>query len=381
MNFEKIYLFNEDVRYKECFSQNDYINNFNENEKKGHILNFKDNKNLKFKDHIITILGYTNSKKKHTNWFPWNRFYDVFKTIGYKVEWVEIENLKRNNEKRVFITWNYPPCCELVQHKNYNKNTDIIFQKLTSLGKYDSNENWTNDPYNWYKSWKWTMYQMLENVYDNGYNIYGFGCKSIYNDFPHKKRICEKLKDRIFWISWGGTPFNLKNILECRPVFENLNKNCGFVGSKWGKVGRGNVDAWKKYLTPLEKHGFEYCGGIGKKMLTDEEMVKKLKNYKICPIIHAPSWVAEKGIQDRFYTVFICGRFGICDNLGAIDVIGDEIKDICTKNPAEYYNKTIHFLNNIEQQRKYIEIIQKKIKIQYNFYVQWYNVMCLKKNF
>ena len=79
------------------FFTNDYINKFSENKKKEHISNFKDNKNLKFKDHIITILGYTNSKKKHTNWFPWNRFYDVFKTIGYKVEWVEIENLKRPN--------------------------------------------------------------------------------------------------------------------------------------------------------------------------------------------------------------------------------------------------------------------------------------------
>ena len=203
MDFEKLYLFNSDIRKKECFSYDEYINMFNENEKIKHICNFTKNNELKYKDYTITLLGYTNKINKHTNWFPWNRFYDVFKTIGYNIEWCEIDDIKRNNEKRLFITWNCPPSKELIEHKNYKKNTDIIFQKLTSLGKYDTTENWTSNPYEWYKTWKWSMYQMLDEIYSKGHNIYGFGCKTIYKDFPNKKRVCEKLKDRIYWISWG----------------------------------------------------------------------------------------------------------------------------------------------------------------------------------
>ena len=96
-------------------------------------------------------------------------------------------------------------------------------------------------------------------------------------------------------------------------------------------------------------------------------MVKILQKSKICPIIHAPSWQAERGIQDRFYTVFISGRFGICDNLGAIDIFGEEIKEICTEDPEKYYKKSIYFLEHPEEQVKYIEIIQKQIKKSITF--------------
>ena len=151
----------------------------------------------------------------------------------------------------------------------------------------------------------------------------------------------------------------MKDILESKPIFNKLDKNCGFVGSKWGVPGRGNIDAWYKYLTPLEKHNFDRYGLPGR-MLSDKEMVETLRQYKICPIIHAPSWVSERGVQDRFYTVFISGRFGVCDNLGAIDIMGNEIADICTTDPEEYYKKTIFFMNNTQEQKKYIDIIQKK---------------------
>jgi len=379
MDFNKLYIYNEDIRNSKCFTEEQYIKKYGGIK---HNFDFNDNKNLKYKDYIITILGYTNTIRKHTNWFPWNRFKDVFETIGYKVEWREINNIKRKkNEKRLFITWNEPTCYELVKHSNFIKDRDIIFQKLTSLGKYDNGVNWTENPHEWGKKWKWTMYQMLDQCYEKGYNIYGFGCRSDYDEYPIKKQICEKLKNRIFWISWGGTPFNFKQILESEPKMDNLNKNCGFVGSKWGVIGRGNIDAWNKYLTPLNKLNFESYGGMGRKMLTNDEMVKKLQEYKICPIIHAPSWQAEQGIQDRFYTVFISGRFGICDNLGAIKIIGEEIKDICTIDPKKYYEKSLYYMKNINEQQKYIKIIQEKIKIKYNFYIQWYNVMCGKHNF
>ena len=92
---KKIYLHNPETR-------NSYENiNVNDNKLITDFLNFH---KLKYKDHIITLLGYTNSINKHTNWYPWYRFLDVFKTIGYNCEWCEINNIKRNGEKRLFIT-------------------------------------------------------------------------------------------------------------------------------------------------------------------------------------------------------------------------------------------------------------------------------------
>jgi hypothetical protein len=363
---------------------------YSESEAKNHYLEkslnylFKNNKELKHKDYIVTLLGYTKIKddgSRHTNWFPWNRFKNVFETIGYKCEWIEFENLNRGNEKRIFITWNEPTSKAIYESKLI-RSDDIVLQKLTSLGKGMDNINWTSDPYKWCKEWSWPMYKMVENLYDKGVNIYAFGCKTIFNDFPEKKRICEKLKDRIFWISWGGTPFNFKDILNAKPVLNNFKTDINFVGSKWGKVGRGNIDSWEKYITPLEKqtkYTFNTYGGIGNKMVSDNDMVLRLKSAKICPIIHAPSWQAERGIQDRFYTVFISGRFGICDNLGAIDIFGEKVKDICITNSNEYYNKTIYYIENIDKQLEYINHVQTLIKQKYNFYVQWYNILtCLR---
>lgn len=368
----KIYLHNPEIR-------NNYDNiDINDND---FVTDFAKDDKLKYKEHVITILGYTNTENKHTNWYPWHRFLHVFRTIGYNCEWCEINKIKRNGEKRLFITWNEPKCSELID-KGYVKEGDIVFQKLTSLGKGDENDNWTSEPYKWCQTWKWPMYKMFEKYYDKGYNIYAFGCKSCYHDFPEKRRICEKLKSRIHWISWGGTPYDLNQILDCQPQMKDLQNKCVFVGSKWGCVGRGNIDAWQKYLSPLEKKNILKCsGGIGKRHLTNKEMDIQLKTAKICPIIHAPSWQAERGIQDRFYSVFISGRFGICDNLGAVDIFGEEIKEICHENPDEYFGKTLYYMENIEKQEYYIRFIQDLIKQKYNFYIQWYNIMCGIHNF
>ena len=324
------------------------------------------------------MLGYTKVKSdgsRHTNWFPWNRFVDVFKTIGYTCEWTELQMLQRSNEKRLFITWNEPTSLELYQSGKVRP-ADIVFQKLTSLGKGMNDVNWTNHAHQWNKDWHWPIYKTVEYLYDMGLNIYGFGCKTQYEEYPEKKRICEKLKDRIFWITWGGTPFDWNQIKQARPIMNNITNDIAFVGSKWGKVGRGNVDAWNKYLAPLEKckYQFHRYGGIGNKMVSDNDMINILQKTKICPIIHAPSWQAERGIQDRFYTVFLSGRFGICDNLGAVDIMGEEIKEICTEDPEEYYKKSLYYLEHPEKQFRFIQMIQKKIKTTFNFYRQWERV-------
>lgn len=331
--------------------------------------------NNKLREYVITLLGYNSIKSdgtRHTNWFPWNRFKDVYETIGYKCEWTSLNKLQRKNEKRVFITWNEPTSLQLVQSGKIRSN-DIIFQKLTSLGKGMEKENWTSDPKEWCKKWNWPIYRMLEHLYENGINIYGFGCKTRYDQFPEKKRICEKLKDRIFWISWGGTPFNWEQIKNAKPVMDHFTRDIAFVGSKWGVVGRGNVDAWEKYIEPLQQtdYHFQQFGGIGNKMVSDDEMVKLLQSSKLCPIIHAPSWQAEYGIQDRFYTVFLSGRFGICDNMGIIDLFGKETEEICTEDPITYLQKSVYYLENKEDQLKYINLIQTLIKKKYNFYKQW----------
>ena len=344
---------------------------------------FKINDDLK--EYTITLLGYKKVQKngtRHTNWFPWNRFYDVFHTIGYNCEWVSLENLarnikkKKNRKKRLFITWNEPTSLELYQ-SGIVGNDDIIFQKLTSLGKGMDNVNWTSNPRKWCEEWHWPIYRTVEYLYDLGLNIYGFGCRTDINLFSEKERICKKLKERIFWISWGGTPFSWEQIKNCKPNIKNLKEDISFIGSKWGKNGRGNMDSWRKYIEPFEKckYKFNQYGGIGNKMVRDDEMTQILQRTKLCPIIHAPIWQAERGVQDRFYTVFLCGRFGICDNLGAVDIFGDEIKEICTEDPKEYNEKSIYYLEHPEEQLKYIQFIQNKIKEKYNFYRQWENIL------
>ena len=335
----------------------------------------KDTK-LRRKDHIITLIGYKNvaaDGKRHTNWFPWNRFHDVFRTIGYRVEWhSSADSIARGNERRIFVLWCDPTAREL-HARGLIRKTDVVFQKLTSIPASQPKANWTSNPKKWCKEWHWPLYADLEWLVDHGVNAFGFGCRTDIDSFPIKRRICSKLGKRIFWVAWGGTPFSWADILNAKPVeLKQLSAKWAFVGSKWGVPGRGNVDAWEKYLTPL---GVESTGGIGKKMLTDADMVRCLQKAKVCPIIHAPSWQAERGVQDRFYTVFLSGRFGICDNLGAVDMFGSRVKAICTEDPAEYVRRSHYYAEHIGEQKAYIEYVQDLIKRKHNFYVQWHTIL------
>jgi len=345
-------------------------------------IQFKINNNLK--DYVITLLGYkdiASDSSKDINWYYWNRFLDVYKTIGYKCEWVNLSDLKRNQEKRLFITYNDPTSLELYQ-SNYVRKHDIIFQKLTSIGKGMDDINWTSNPKEWCKTWHFPIYKTIEYLYDLGLNIYGFGCKSTYDEFPEKKRICEKLKDRIHWMSSGGISFNFTQIQNAKPIMNNLTNDITSINNKWGVIGRGNHDAWDKYIKPLEKskYNFNKEKETDINMIYNEKIIKLLENSTLCPIIHDPIWQTEQGIQDEFYSIFLSGRFGICDNLGAIDIFGDEIKDICTESLEEYYKKSIYYLEHPNEQKKYIEIIQSQIKERYNFYRQWENILNISFN-
>lgn len=376
-DYRKYLLYNEGARRAGAFTElaaQDYYR------RHGGPCRFEDNDGLHNKNHIVTLLGYSKveaSGNRHTNWFPWNRFRDVFETLGYACEWLELDEVERGDEKRIFITWNEPTVMELYE-AGAVRDGDIVFQKLTSLGKGMEKIDWTADPRAWSREWEWPIYRTVEYLVDLGLNVYAFGCATDPTLAPEKQRIVDRLGERLFWISWGGTPFDWAQVLDAAPKMDGFLYDIAFVGSKWGRVGRGNIDAWDRYLTPLENSAevkFEKFGGIGAKMVSDEEMVKILRQSRLCPIIHAPSWQAERGVQDRFYTVFLSGRFGVCDNLGAVDLFGDAIADIVTEDPAAYYDTSLHFAKNVGEQLPYIEFMQKRIKEEKNFYVTWRDIL------
>lgn len=344
------------------------------------VYRFEDNPLLPNKRHVVTLLGYSRIKQdgsRHTNWFPWNRFRDVFETIGYRTEWCELSQLERHDEPRIFIAWNEPSSLDLVRSGKLREG-DLILQKLTSLGKGMEQENWTADASEWSSAWEWPLYRSVEFLADLGVPIHAFGCRTDPTLFREKTRLVDRLEGRLHWIPWGGTPFSWREVLEASPVMSGFEFDAAFVGSKWGKIGRGNLDAWDRYLTPLENDpgvDFRKFGGIGEKMVSDEEMVALLRKARLCPIIHAPSWQAEKGVQDRFYTVFLSGRFGIADNEGVTQLLGQEFDEIVAVDPTSFHRKSVHFINNIEQQLQYVSSVQHRLKTKFNFYDSWYDLL------
>ena len=165
-NYKQYILYNQSVREQNIFTKEaaeKHYNTLTEEQKQKYPINFQENNYLKCKDYVVTLMGYTEKFPKcHTNWFPWNRFRDVFKTIGYKCEWTNLQKLRRNGEKRVFITWNDPTSIELYRSCKVRKD-DIILQKLTSLGKGMNNVNWTANSEKWNKKWKWPIYRCFDS--------------------------------------------------------------------------------------------------------------------------------------------------------------------------------------------------------------------------
>ncbi len=329
---------------------------------------------MKAKNWIITLMGYTNPG--HTNWYPWKKFYEVFNELGYETEWVELENLEvKKDKRRIFICWNEPTSLELIHSGKYQEH-DILLQKLTSLGKGCDDINWGDNPYEFFKNWHWPLYRMFERIYDSGYNIFAFGCKTDPEPFPEKKRICDKLKDRIFWIPWGSSLYSWEEIQRAKPIMDNFEFDIGFVGSIWGIKGRGNIDTVEDFLLPIIKNKKCALGGQGTPLGPVDDKTHKyiLKKSKLCPIINAPSWRIEKGVQDRFWTVFTSGRFGVVDSEG-IYYFFNEDEVVCETHPEEYIEKSIYFLNNVEKQKPYIEKVLKRIKKEYNYYITWERIL------
>lgn len=329
----------------------------------------------------VVLLGY-KAKMTHTNWFPWNRFFYVFQELGYTTRWVDsakLSDIDNISGRRLFICWNDPTSLELIK-SGYLKKDDIVLQKLTSLGKGMSSINWGSDSKTYFKNWSWPMYKTVEDLYDRGFNVFGFGCRTVTEPFPEKHRICNKIRDRIFWITWGSTSYEKKEIDSCSPVMTGFKFDIGYVGSKWGRPGRGNIDQWRKFMDPILRNRSASLHGRGLgRNISDTETKIVMKQSKLCPVIHAPSWIAERGIQDRFYTVFTSGRFGVVDNEGVLDLFEyDEV--VCETSPEKYVQKSLYYLENTKEQQPFIEKVQKKIKEKYNFYSMWEGVFNVIKD-
>ncbi len=326
------------------------------------------------KDYRVVLLGYTN--QVNTCAYPWKIFQRVFSDLGYSCEWTEAGALSKNpDKKRILICWNEPDAQTLAESGALRPG-DVVLQKLTSLGVGCDHVNWGSDPMEFFKDWKWPLYKKVENLFDRGINVYAFGCKTNTDLFPEKHRIYQKLKDRIFWIPWGSSLYTWDEIQNAKPIMDGFLFDVGFVGSRWGVVGRGNLDVWDRYLAPLFPGKKCAIAGRGTPLgpVEDPQHKEILRRSRLCPVLNAASWKIERGVQDRFWTVFTTGRFGVTDTEGVYDFFNpDEV--VCETEPQEYLEKSNYFLAHVEKQLPYIEKIQKRIKQEYNYYSSWKKIL------
>lgn len=315
----------------------------------------------------VVLLGYTH--RSHTNWYPWNRFIHTFRELGLDCVWTEVSNFKREkNKSYVFVCWNTPDVLEMIQKGMLTKE-DVIYQKVTSMTGRDSNVNWGENPHEFYKNWKWPAYQMCVDVLKQGYNLYAFGCRTSYEEYSIKKQLVNELGKRLIMIPWTTCMYSYDELQKQKPIITNFEYDSCFVGSIWGKVGRGNIDSVQRYLQPVLSESEKiYLAGMGTQNgpISNEEHISFIKKSKLCPIINASSWRAERGVQDRFWTVFASGRFGVVDTEGVYDFYNkDEV--VCATDPEEYIDKSLYYMKNIDKQIPFIEKIQKRIKEEYNW--------------
>lgn len=329
--------------------------------------------------YVIYLCGYTEFG--HTNWYPWKKFYDVFKHLGYEVYWKSKQDIqKHGNKKRVFITWCDPDTIELLNDGIYEEG-DVILHKLVAFGQYDSGLEWGNsmeECLEFFKTFRWSLYQVLEQAYDAGINIWGFGAKTEHKGFGEKERIVEKMKDRIFWIPWGSSLCTHDEVFNSKPIMDGFTHDLGFVGSIWGTKGRGNIMSVEDYMVPLldDPEITQDLGGPGTSRghVDDKTHMNILRHSRVCPIINAPSFKVEKGVMDRFWTIHTLGRFGIADTEGVFEFFNeDEVEYAAT--PEEWRDKVRYYIKNVDKQLPFIEKIQKRIREEYNYYNTWENIL------
>lgn len=315
----------------------------------------------------VILLGYINDS--HTNWFPWNRFNSTFDELGIKHRWLEIQNFQREFGKSyIFICWNSPDVIDLIEMGILTKE-DVIIQKVTSMTKREGGVSWGDDPHSFYQDWHWPAYKMCLDVLNQGYNLYAFGCKTDQNLYKIKKDLVSDLGKRFIPIPWSTCMYSLEDLRKQKVILNSFKYDSCFVGSIWGKKGRGNLESVRDYLMPVMKMSEEiFIAGPGTRAgkISNEQHVREIKSSRLCPIINAPSWRVERGVQDRFWTVFASGRFGVADTEGVYDFFNED-EVICETDPEEYVEKSIYFMKNVDKQEKYIYNIQRRIQEEYNW--------------
>ena len=327
---------------------------------------------------LITLLGYHN--RANTVGWVWNRFTHIFREMGYPVDWRDAHCLDTSiSARRVYILWNQPDVMDLVE-SGVLRPDDIVLQKLTSLGKDDGEVNWGWDPLGFFSGWHWPLYQKLHDAINiHGVNAYGFGCATDGTPFHKKWELCKLIgDDRIFWIPWGSSVFNWYEIQRIKPIIrEKWEYDLCYVGSLWGVPGRGNVVEFGQYVSPLVSQSKSYFlrgRGFDEGPIPDEEYKEALRVSNLCPIIHLPSWRVERGVQDRFWTVFTAGRFGVCDNEGVYRFF-DKKDVVVATNPQEFVDKSLYYANNPHKQEKFIKKVQEGIRREYNYYKSWETIL------
>lgn len=321
---------------------------------------------------LITLMGYT---QWHTHWYSWNRFCHVFKTLGFDVEWTS--SPQPSSQQRLWICWRKPSAEDLYA-SGIVKQDDIVFQKLHPFSD-ETTTSYESDALSFLKAWHWPVYLSLERMVEEGKRVYGFGCATRVSGFPEKERIVQKLQGRIFWIPYGSVHFSLEEIQSSSPVMDSFEYDTGFVGSRWGRPGMGNLDSMEAYLDPLATRTSSAISGlIGSNYVSELELKSILKHSRLCPIVHAPFWKAEQGIQDRFWTVFTAGRFGVTDNEGIYRFFGED-EVVVGLSPDEYLEKSLYYLKHVDKQLPFVLSAQRRIKSEYNLYFTWGNILKLLK--
>ena len=328
----------------------------------------------------IYFTGYTKKflKTPHTNYWPWQYLVKIINEIGYKAIHSEAKKIDFS-VPNIFICWNSPDSIQLIERYSPHKDS-IIIQKLTPLDVSEESKQFKANHSNYYeklKLWTWPQYKKLEYLDKSGYEFYAFGAKTDTTSFDSKSQIIKKYEDRIFWIPWGSMTLPIKQIMSSQPILSNFKYDLGFVGSKWGTYSRGNIWEWDQFLKPLisaSNKNFIAGKGTERGVVSTRKHIKILKQSKICPIIHATVWKTDKGIMDRFWTVFSLGRFGVVDNEGIYDFF-DENEVVVETESEAYIDKSLYFMRNPNKQKKYIEIVQRKIKNEYNQYKVWEKIL------
>ena len=142
----------------------------------------------------ICLLGYTN-ENGNTCWYPWNRFNEVFKTLGYKTQWCNINDFIKQKDPTVFIVWNQPDAIDLIVSPKYRKGTDIIIQKVVggsprfNTPPYGSSVEEAKD---FFYNHDYPDYNMCVSLIKDGHNLYVFGAKTSNENTPIKKILLHK---------------------------------------------------------------------------------------------------------------------------------------------------------------------------------------------